>query len=240
MPECQLIPLVRRLKSVASLLERSQSTLLSFPYRIVKHDAGYEVYKAGTIDPPCFILLEGCATRFKLRSDGSRAIVAFELTGDIINPEALLLGRADCGARVSTPSTIAIVEQEVIQRAREADRDFESTLWRYVLVKAAALEEWLLNVGRRSPTGRLAHLFLELHLRLIAVEASREDTLKLHVSPKELAEALGLFPVIVTRCLHDLASQNAIVLSDGAIVLCDLDQLARVGDFRSEYLHFAA
>jgi len=240
MPENQLTPLVRRLKSVANLLERSQSTLLSLHYRIVRYDAGHELYKAGTVDPPCFILLEGCATRFKLRSDGSRAIVAVELMGDIINPEALLLGRADCGARVSTPSTIAIVEQEAIQQARKADRDLESTLWRYALVKAAALEEWLLNVGRRSPTGRLAHLFLELHLRLIAVEASTEDTLKLYVSPEELADAMGLFPIIVTRCLHDLASQNAIVLSGAAIVLCDLGQLAKIGDFRSEYLHFAA
>ena len=240
MPENQLTPLVRRLKSVANLLERSQSTLLSLHHRIVRYDAGNELYKAGTVDPPCFILLEGCATRFKLRSDGSRAIVAVELMGDIINPEALLLGRADCGARVSTPSTIAIVEQEAIQRARRADRDLESTLWRYALVKAAALEEWLLNVGRRSPTGRLAHLFLELHLRLIAVEASTEDTLKLYVSPEELADAMGLFPIIVTRCLHDLASQNAIVLSGAAIVLCDLGQLAKIGDFRSEYLHFAA
>lgn len=240
MPENQFTPLVRRLKSVANLLERSQSILTALPHRVVNYDAGHELYKAGSIDPPCFILLEGCATRFKLRSDGSRAIVAFELTGDIINPEGLLLGRADCGARVSTPCTIAIVEKEAVQRAWEADRDLESTLWRYALVKAAALEEWLLNVGRRSPTGRLAHLFLELHLRLVAVETPTGDTLKLHVSPNELADAMGLLPVIVTRCLHDLASQNAIVLSGDAIVLCDLGLLTKIGDFRSEYLHFAA
>ena len=51
---------------------------------------------------------------------------------------------------------------------------------------------------------------------------------------------MGLLPVIVTRCLHDLASQNAIVLSGDAIVLCDLGLLTKIGDFRSEYLHFAA
>ncbi|RYF41556.1 MAG: hypothetical protein EOO38_20580, partial [Cytophagaceae bacterium] len=106
MPENQLTPLVRRLKSVANLLERSQSTLLSLHYRIVRYDAGNELYKAGTVDPPCFILLEGCATRFKLRSDGSRAIVAVELMGDII--KAL-------NERYKTPIQTEIGESDTIR-----------------------------------------------------------------------------------------------------------------------------
>ena len=197
------------------------------------------LYKAGSEGLPCYVLVEGCATRFKLRSDGSRAIVAFELSGDIINHEGLLLGRADCGATISAPSTIAVIEYAAMAKARELDRSLDTALWRYALIKAAALEEWLLNVGWRSPTGRLAHLFLELHLRLVAAGASTDYAQKIHISPQELADAMGLRHVIVTRSLHELASEQAITLTEGVTILSDLDRLAKIGQFRSEYLHMA-
>ena len=235
-----LASLIRRLRSVAGLSDSSQSILSTLPHRVVDLAAGHDLYEAGCTAPPCYVLVDGCASRFKLRSDGTRAIVAFELSGDIINPEGFLLGRVDCGARISIPSTVAIIDQDVIERAREADRNLESTLWRYAFVKAAALEEWLLNVGRRSPTGRLAHLFLELHLRLIAIGASKDYASKLHVSSEELADAMGLQLIIVTRCLHELASQNGIVMKGDVIVLLDVAQLVKIGDFRSDYLHLAA
>ena len=207
------------------------------PYRVVSLDAGHKLYDAGCRDLPCYVLVEGCANRFKLRSDGSRAIVAFELSGDIINHEGILLGQADCGATISVASTVAVIEQDALSRALASDRSLESTLWRYALIKTAALEEWLLNVGRRSPTSRLAHLLLELHFRLVAVGASPEYASELHISPEELADATGIQQVIVTRCLHELASQQAIALTEGTTTLRDLDLLKKISDFRSDYLH---
>lgn len=240
MSESQLDLLVRRLRNVAELRDDSAALLRKLPHHVVELGADHLLYEAGRSNLPCYVLVEGCVTRFKLRTDGSRAIVAFELPGDIINYETLLLNRVDCGATITVRSKVAIVEHAAMNQAREKDRNLEVTLWRYALVKAAALEEWLLNVGRRSPTGRLAHLLVELHLRLIAVGSSRDYASELHVSPEDLADAMGLQQVIVTRSLHELASQNIVELTEGMTILRDLDRLAGIAEFRSDYLHMAS
>ena len=240
MSESQLDPLVRRLKNVAKLRDDSAALLSKLPHHAVELGAGHLLYEAGHSNLPCYVLVEGCVTRFKLRTDGSRAIVAFELSGDIINYETLLLNHVDCGATITVRSKIAIVEHAAMNEARETDRKLDVALWRYALVKAAALEEWLLNVGRRSPTGRLAHLLLELHLRLIAVGSSNDYASKVQASPQDLADAMGLQQVIVTRSLHELASQNIVELTEDTTILRDLDRLARIAEFRSDYLHMAS
>ncbi|MBE7158281.1 MAG: Crp/Fnr family transcriptional regulator [Rhodospirillales bacterium] len=238
MPD-QLEPFIHKLKDVAGLDEDGAQTLRVLPFRSIRMDKGEQLYATGAEGLPCYVLIEGCVSRYKLRKDDSAAITAFELSGDIVNLESLLLNRTDCGARVNGPSSIAVIEQEAISRARLTSRSLEVALWRYALVKAAALEEWLLNIGRRSPTGRLAHLLSELHVRLVSVGSSESYAFTLHASPLDLAEAMGLQQIIVTRCLHELASRRVITLTDGTIVIRDAEGLAKLGDFQSSYLHIA-
>lgn len=234
-----LEPLVRRLRSTTDLDPDGARALSGLPFRILTMTKGEPLYAPGAINLPCYVLLEGCISRHKLRDDNSRTIVAFELSGDIVNLESLLLGHVDCGAEARGPSTVAIIEREAVSQAWRSNRSLEVALWRSAYIKAAALEEWLLNIGRRSPLGRLAHLFSELHVRSVSVESSEDYTLKLNVSDRDLADAMGLQQVIVTRSLHELASKNLILLKEGLIVVRDVAGLAKVGDFKSSYLHLA-
>ena len=237
MAESQLHPLVRRLQSVAELDSGDAELLRTLPFDTVVLGKGEALYAPGARDLPCFVLLDGCILRYKLRGDGSRAIVAFELPGDIVNLESLLLDGVDCGADAGGPSRVAVVRREAINRVWSSTRRLETLLWRSAYIKAAALEEWLLNIGRRSVTGRLAHLFSELYARLCSVGLTQDVARKLHASPCALADAMALQQVIVTRSLDELASRNLIALGEDLIIIRDVAALARVGDFQSNYLH---
>ena len=107
-------------------------------------------------------------------------------------------------------------------------------------MKAASLEEWLLNVGRRSPTARIAHLFSELRTRLVVINPSPEYTDRLHPAPQEIARAMGLQDVHVTRVLNELCSRGVIERMDGVTILLDAERLAAIGDFHPRYLHLAS
>ena len=51
---------------------------------------------------------------------------------------------------------------------------------------------------------------------------------------------MGVPQVLVTRCLHELASEEVIALTDGVIMLRDAEKLANIGEFQSNYLHIAS
>lgn len=234
-----LDPLNLRLKSVAGLTDPLAQTLSRLPFEAKILHAGEVLYSPDARELPCYILLRGTATRFKMRSDSSRAIVAFELPGDIVNLESLLLGRTDCGVTVAAAGEVAVVDRAAMFTALQSTPGLESALWRYAFVRAAALEEWLLNIGKRSPAGRVSHLLMEIHARLIAAGASAADASKIHVTMQDIADAMGLQEVVATRIVHELSAGGVIRRDGELVVIEDAGRLAKVGEFRADYLHMA-
>ena len=237
MPAEQLAPFVQRLRSTAPLGGDSVSTIFGLPLQLVSVERGQELYATGSRELPCYVIIEGSAIRYKSRRDGSKAIVSFELPGDLVNLDSLLLGRTECGVSALSATTLAVFEQDAIRQAVHRDRGLDVALWRYALVKAATLEEWLLNLGTRSPTGRIAHVLAELHARSMAVGTPAASAAELFIGPQELADAMGLQAVIVTRSLSELASRQVIGSNGDSIVILDIDRLSKIGGFRADYLH---
>ena len=44
-----------------------------------------------------------------------------------------------------------------------------AALWREILIEGSIFREWIVNLGRREATARLAHLLIEMHTRLKAI-----------------------------------------------------------------------
>ena len=174
---------------------------------------------------------------FKRQAENARVNVSFELPGDIVNVESLLLSEVDCGVRANHTGMLAVIERAVLRDAWVAHRGIENAFWRHALVKAASLEEWLLNVAKRSPRARIAHLFSELRTRLRVVDSSFGCGDVLHASPGEIGNAMSLPEVHVVRALTELCSLGVIQREDDVTTILDAERLAAIGDFRPKYLH---
>ena len=230
--------LVRRLRASGAFLSDTEAAALcALPFERLPFDAGAEIFDVGSTSLPSYVVLDGCLSRFKRRQDGVRVNVSFDLPGDLINIESLLLDTVDCGARANSHGVLAVVDPAAFRALWAEHGHIEAALWRHALVKAAALEEWLLNVGRRSATARIAHLFSELRLRLSVIEPSPEYTNRLHATPQEIARAMGLQEVHVSRVLNEFSSRRLIERVDGVTILLDPERLATIGDFQAGYLH---
>ena len=241
MADVGLEVLVRRLRtSGAHLTDAEATAIASLPFQRLPFQAQAEIFDTTSHHLPTYVVLQGCLSRFKRRNDGARANVSFELPGDIINVETLLLDTVDCGARANSDGVLAVVNPAEIRLSWQRHRGLETALWRHALLKAAAFEEWLLNVGRRSPTARVAHVFSELRTRLFVIDPSPEFADRLHASPQEIANCMGLHEVHVVRVLNELCSSGVIERVDGVTVVRDAERLAAVGDFHSKYLHLAS
>jgi CRP-like cAMP-binding protein len=111
-------------------------------------------------------------------------------------------------------------------------------MWIDTLIDAAVFREWLVNVGRRDSTSRIAHLLCEYALRLHAAGLAEERRYELPMTQEQIADAVGLTPVHVNRVLKELGRMKLILRDKRAVEILDWDGLRSVGDFNSRYLHF--
>ncbi|WP_244472665.1 Crp/Fnr family transcriptional regulator [Methylobacterium sp. Leaf89] len=111
-----------------------------------------------------------------------------------------------------------------------------TTLRRANLVDDAILREWIVNLGSRSAIERIAHLFLELLMRLRAVGLARGDGYDLPVSQLDLADATGLASVHVNRTLQDLKRQGLIELRSRILTIRNVQRLTSLAGFDPRYL----
>jgi CRP-like cAMP-binding protein len=74
--------------------------------------------------------------------------------------------------------------------------------------EATTYVEHIIDVGRRTPSERLAHFLLELHVRLRAVGLAETTRFNLPFSQKVIADVLGLSVPHVNRMQRLTCGQN--------------------------------
>jgi CRP-like cAMP-binding protein len=110
-------------------------------------------------------------------------------------------------------------------------------LWWDALVTVAIQREWTLNVGQRDAYERIAHLLVELFLRLRAVGLTDGKRCDFPVTQVDLADATGLTSVHVNRMLQDLRRDGLVELEKRSLTIPDLQRLKDAAMFNENYLH---
>lgn len=190
-------------------------------------------------DPPRAVrlILEGWACRYKSLPDGRRQIVGFFIPGDFCDLNVFILKEMDHSIGAITRVSYALIPPEEIERiTRERPRIAQALLW-HELVNASVQREWLLNVGQRSAYERIAHLLVELFIRLREVGLADGKGCEFPVTQADIADATGLTAVHVNRTLQDLRRDGLIELSQRRLTIPDLDRLESAALFNSNYLH---
>ena len=162
-----------------------------------------------TGEPPAMKwLLDGWLCEARVLPSGQRQIFSFGIPGDVIELPQSPVSRA----------VVAITAVECVDvtglltpPAVQADDLLEAML-RAVALATARRYEHLSRLGRRSAVVRLASLLVELHDRLHQIGLVKGDEFALPLRHEELADALGLSPVHVTRCLKILRQKDLMTM----------------------------
>jgi CRP-like cAMP-binding protein len=181
-------------------------------------------------------VLAGHAYRFKTLPDGKRQIIGHLVPGDFCDLYNFLLDHMDHGIAALTPSRVVrLTEDDILMlTARPA---LARALWWSNLVEGAILREWLVNVGRRTPDKRVAHILCELLVRLQIVGAAGPDSFRLTLSQAELGDTVGLTTVSVNRALQRLRRSGMISQTGRDIAIPDPGALMAFAEFDPSYLH---
>jgi CRP-like cAMP-binding protein len=187
-------------------------------------------------DRGLFVLNEGWGYSFKDLPNGLRQIVNFILPGDFFGLEGIFLDGSDLGFASVTPVEAASISpQSLLAAAREWPRLGRAILWAASLEGSIAGER-LIALGRRSAAARVAHLLLELSVRLEFVGQSSAAGFFCPLTQHDLADALGLTAIHVNRVLRNLRQQGLVVFRNSEVEFLDRVGLAAVAQFDAAYL----
>jgi len=183
---------------------------------------GSELYRQGDICYTYFFVLNGWIALSVLLDDGSCQILDFALPGAILGfqsaPNAPMYHSARC---------LSIVRVYAFPRRKldiiiETNPRLALLLCRQVTADEARAHDHLANIGLRDARQRIAHLLLELYVRVrgrLPVESG--ETFQLPLSQGQIGQALGLTYVHVCRTLQILREQKTVHLANHTLEIID-------------------
>lgn len=229
--------LIRKLESIATLSDEERQAIESLPVRITALNARQDIVRDGDKPSYCCLVLDGWACRYKLLREGKRQIFSFHIPGDIPDLQSLHVPIMDHSLATVTKATVAFIPHESMRDLTARFPSIAAIFWRDTLIDAGIFREWMIGLGRRSSFQHVAHLFCELYLKLQAVGLAGNYRCPLPLTQADMADALGLTSVHVNRVLQDMRGKALITLRSNTLVIEAWDELLRVSEFDSTYLH---
>jgi CRP-like cAMP-binding protein len=235
--ELVLAALLRRLNTVSGLDDADIAAIRALPIVVRQWEAGRTIVSDGDRPTDCCLIIEGFCVRAKTTVSGQRQILSIHIAGDIPDLQSLHLHRMDHDLITLVPSTLGFVSHTSMRALTRARPNVAEMLWRDTLIDAAIFREWIVNVGQRPATSRLAHVVLELRERLAVIGRARSDTFEMPLTQEQVGEALGITPVHANRVIRQLRDERIVDFSRGRVTVLDERKLEELGQFDDLYLH---
>ena len=178
----------------------------------------------------CFVK-DGYAIRYRLLRSGKRQILKLILPGDVIGFPVSFFDRSSCAVVAVSELTYAVCPFDAYIRLCYEQPQFGLVLSWLAAQEAATYADHIVNLGRRTPTERLAHLLLEIHARLQEVGLADEASFDLPFSQEVMADALGLSVPHLNRVIQQLRAEQLIASNARRIDLADMAGLQRLAQY---------
>ena len=184
--------------------------------------AGSDLYRQGDICSSYFIVLNGWIALSVLLDDGSCQILDFALPGAVLGfqsaPNAPMYHSAHC---------LSVVRLYAFPRRKldiiiETNPRLAVLLCRQITANEGRAHDHLTNLGLRSAKARIAHLLLEIYVRLRRrLPAEPGEIIQLPLSQGHIGQALGLTYVHVCRTLQILREQKIVRFANHRLEIID-------------------
>lgn len=187
-----------------------------------------EAIRRGSTPEYLYVVLEGWAGRYGLRSDGSRRLTGFLLPGDFCGIHAVCHKPMDHAILAFTKCNFALVEQKYIDALVAEAPIIGQALWNAKLRDEIRLRTWLLNSDDSLRV--YAHLICELHERQ-RLPAEGSSAFALPLTQEDIGDALGITAVHTNRIMRKLREAGLIAHKRGILTITDISNLREVAHF---------
>ena len=228
---------IKKLRGFAELTAGDEAALESATDAPRTYPARQDLIREGDEPGPMFVVLEGWVCRYKILPSGTRQVMAFLMPGDACDLHIKLLTEMDHSIQTITPAVVAMITRDRMQTLMDGHPNIASAMYSAQLVDEGILRAWIVSMGRRSSTERVAHLICELYLRARSIGLTGDGEFDLPLSQLILADALGMTAVHINRVLKELRLSGAMALNRGSVTILDPVKLIQIAGFDENYLH---
>jgi CRP-like cAMP-binding protein len=169
---------------------------------------GTALITAGAPQVNAFLICSGWVVCYRTLPSGDRQLVNILLPGDFAGIDAALTPMADRTAEALTAVTAFVLEPDCLAKFLKMDGKLGDVAIWSMIQEMSMITEHLCCVGRRAAPERVCHFLLELWIRLRQVELCRDDSFFIPVTLSDLADALGLSDVHLSRVLQRVREEN--------------------------------
>ncbi len=183
---------------------------------------GSDLYRQGDHCSTCFIVLGGWIALSVLLDDGSCQILDFALPGAVLGFQSSTNTPMYHSARCLSVARVYAFARRKLDDIIEANPRLAILLCRQVSANEARAHDHLANIGLRDAKQRIAHLLLELYVRVrgrLPVEPG--ETIKLPLSQGQVGQAIGLTYVHVCRTLQTLRQRGIVQFANQTLEIID-------------------
>lgn len=233
--ECMTNYFVQKLKNLAELSPADTAAIAELTSHPREYVSKQDMIREGDEPGPVFVILKGWACRYKILPSGTRQIMAFLLPGDACDLHVGMLAQMDHNLQALTPCAVALIAGEKMEALLDNHPAVARAMYKSQLIDEGILRAWIVSMGRRNSTERVAHLMCELYLRSFSINST--DDIAFPISQIVLADALGMTPVHVNRILKELREAGAMTLKRGHLTITDPLKLVQIAGFDENYLH---
>jgi CRP-like cAMP-binding protein len=184
---------------------------------IAKVRTGVRLVRAGeAILDSVFTLYAGWAFSWTSTLDGRRQVLDFHLPGDLVE-------RTEDQAEVEalTDASFCILSRERLCAFMGQDPGLAMSYAEGLTRDRARMRERMTSLGRRDAAGRVAHLLLELHGRLLRRGGADPRGAAVPLKQAHLADALGLSVEHANRALAGMRRDGIATLAKGRLEILD-------------------
>jgi CRP-like cAMP-binding protein len=231
-----LLPVLRKLQSIGNPTHAEQQALAELPATIRTLDAQEDIVREGDRPIIVCLILEGFACRYATVTSGRRQILSIHIPGDIPDLQGIFIKVMDHSLATLTPARVALIPHDAMCNLVDNNRRIMHLLWRDTLVDAAIFRKWIVGIGRRTAHARFAHLVCEFAARMHAVGLMKKSVCAMPFTQADIADALGLSNVHVSRVLARLRKQGLFTWEDGILTIRNWRRLQKAAEFDPSYL----
>jgi CRP-like cAMP-binding protein len=214
-----------------------RDALLSLDIALKQYPPRTVIRRHGEWQNRLFLIRSGWASTYILLPDGGRQITDFHVRGDlVVNVNPMKKYSSDSFQAISELSVFEIPSREFLALLENGSTSLSSMVLAALSRIKAISGEHLANLGRRRAAVRTAHLILELGVRLNTVGLFEEDGYDCPLTQNDLADALGLTTIHMSRTLRELRESGWMNLHNGRVTFMDRDALVNFAQFDPGYL----
>ncbi|WP_429589655.1 Crp/Fnr family transcriptional regulator [Sphingomonas zeicaulis] len=215
---------------------RERDAVLALPCDLVEVSANRDFVRLGDRTTHACLVADGLVGRFAQTADGARQITALHIPGDMVDLHSVVAPAATSALQAIGRATVIRVPHAALTRAATEFPSLHRAFWRDCIVDAAIVATWVINVGHRPASARVAHLICEMAVRYAAIGLAEGRRIPFLMTQSQLGETTGMTSVHVNRMIAQLREQRMLTWTSRTIEVGDWHALRTLAGFDPLYL----